>query len=107
MDLVHHSGTGHRLVDEWRRTWLGESAGAGAWSSWLAADDLAYAAAGDHTLVKGAERESTFMLLRDHWIRQVAQVDKRRLGRISADEERISATCSSISANVGVHKRHV
>ena len=45
--------------------------------------------------------------LRDHWIRQVAQVDKRRLGRISADEERIGATCSPVSANVGVHKRHM
>ena len=81
--------------------------GSGAYPSWLAADDLTYAAAGDHTLVKGAEWESTFMLLRDHWIRQVAQVDKRRLGRISADQQRISATCDPISANVGVHKRHM
>lgn len=46
-----------------------------AYPSWLAADDLTFAAAGDHALVEGAEWESTFMLLRNHRGDTVAVVE--------------------------------
>jgi hypothetical protein len=63
----------------------------GAYASALAAEDLTFAAAGDHALLEGAEQESGIVLLRNPLTRQDAHIDKHRLGRISANQHRISA----------------